>query len=846
MATLPTYQRRIVADSTGVQPRASAANDVGQGLREIGAGIGNVGQVMRAQELQAQALAEREAEKQRQITEHSQKEAARAWTGQAITTDHVEWDDWLAKAQEQAKPGAAGFAGDFLKEFDAQTAKALPNAPDEMSRAFYRERRQTLRASYFGKARDFESRQTLANRSQQRSAAIENVATIAARDPEQARTMAEEVSATFVGSPDEHVWREKLRDSSAKAATQGLIERNPELALRGLDAYFGAQTRMPSAAPADDLFGALIQQESRGRHLDASGKLTTSKAGAQGITQLMPTTARNPGYGIEPAKDQSEAEYLRVGREYLGAMLSEFDGDQAKALAAYNAGPGAVQAAVSRNGADWLSRMPAETRDYVRKVSAASAPVLLASASAADAFAALPEGKPLPTGSWFVDALDPQSAWTMRNRAQADVHRIATEQHARKVEGDRLAGEQVKTVAGMLKDGLPPNAQTMATAQTLARGTKWAPLLQEAQQDFTVTSAFRVMPDQQRQAVLDQMRAQGNVQQWTPRQASIFETLTKLDDKIAAAYKADPLRAGLAQNLYPALAPMDTSSAQTMAQTLPARVAQAQAVGARTGKPESPLTAEESAAFAGRLAKLQPDLASNEIAALAQVAGPQHSQAIARQINEKDRPLALAFAAGAESTTAARLTSELILKGAQARKDGTSTKGEKVPDVKAAAWKAHAAAELDGVFGNPETTGQVRDAAELIMHSIAAEKGGRLTRDDMDRAVGLALGGSLVEHNGRKIPLPAGVTQDALDKRLRSVTPLELVRQTLVPRVDGQPQDIGAVTVRAGGVAMPVTDFIKTLPGQQLMSVRPGQYVVIVRGRPVVNAVGEPIVIGMR
>lgn len=116
------------------------------------------------------------------------------------------------------------------------------------------------------------------------------------------------------------------------------------------------------------LFDAVIQQESGGRHRDANGNLITSSAGAQGIAQLMPGTARNPGFGITPARDDSEAENRRVGREYLDAMLRRYGGDRAKALAAYNAGPGRVDAAIAQGGDNWLAMLPAETRNYVPSV----------------------------------------------------------------------------------------------------------------------------------------------------------------------------------------------------------------------------------------------------------------------------------------------------------------------------------------------------------------------------------------------------------------------------------------------------------------------------------------------
>jgi hypothetical protein len=123
----------------------------------------------------------------------------------------------------------------------------------------------------------------------------------------------------------------------------------------------------------DTVFDKLIQAESRGRHRDASGRLTTSPVGAKGITQVMPKTAKNPGYGVKPIQDDSEEEYLRFGRDYLTAMWNEFDGDARKAVAAYNAGAGNVKKAVARareGGGDWTQYLPkkSETIPYMNKI----------------------------------------------------------------------------------------------------------------------------------------------------------------------------------------------------------------------------------------------------------------------------------------------------------------------------------------------------------------------------------------------------------------------------------------------------------------------------------------------
>jgi soluble lytic murein transglycosylase-like protein len=84
-----------------------------------------------------------------------------------------------------------------------------------------------------------------------------------------------------------------------------------------------------------------------------------SPAGAQGLTQLMPGTAAS--LGVKDLHDPAQS--IDGGAHYLRMQLDAFGGDVAKALAAYNAGPGAVQ----RYGG-----VPpyAETQAYVKRVMA--------------------------------------------------------------------------------------------------------------------------------------------------------------------------------------------------------------------------------------------------------------------------------------------------------------------------------------------------------------------------------------------------------------------------------------------------------------------------------------------
>lgn len=159
------------------------------------------------------------------------------------------------------------------------------------------------------------------------------------------------------------------------AADATLAAYQHQLNPDALDAVHAA-----AGAPAnvdDATWQRVLQAESGNRDTNPDGSPVTSPKGARGAAQVMPATASNPGFGVAPS-DGTAAGDRQLGRAYLGAMVQRY-GNLDQALAAYNAGPGAVDAAIAQAKKDgdagaWLSHLPAETQAYVGRIAGGATP----------------------------------------------------------------------------------------------------------------------------------------------------------------------------------------------------------------------------------------------------------------------------------------------------------------------------------------------------------------------------------------------------------------------------------------------------------------------------------------
>lgn len=138
--------------------------------------------------------------------------------------------------------------------------------------------------------------------------------------------------------------------------------------------YYSPNPNIPMGSPLDPGMGGPVDPlapqdtsgisgiipvlESRNRDYYPGGAPVVSPKGARFAMQVMPETARDPGYGVRPAANESPEEYNRVGRDYAAAMESRYGREGG--LAAYNGGPGRFEARGQN-----ISAMPSETRNYV-------------------------------------------------------------------------------------------------------------------------------------------------------------------------------------------------------------------------------------------------------------------------------------------------------------------------------------------------------------------------------------------------------------------------------------------------------------------------------------------------
>jgi len=244
----------------------------------------------------------------------------------------------------------------------------------------------------------------------------------------------------------------------------------------------------PQAAPAQpvspDTYQRMLQAESGNRQLGPDGQIMTSPKGALGAGQVMPATAMQPGYGVPsifdmaqqqgiavPARDEATARQLlaneqlnrQFGQAYFTGMQNRFGGDEAAAVAAYNAGPGRVGQNLQANqGQLNKNQLPAETQAYIAQVlggqpQPAAAPQTQPAPVVAEQPAPVVAEQPAPAGPMIAGT--PSSDVGLTPTEQAFVQQQSWQADLKNAENDI---DQLYTIAGDKSGKYSPEVKQIA------------------------------------------------------------------------------------------------------------------------------------------------------------------------------------------------------------------------------------------------------------------------------------------------------------------------------------------------------------------------------------------------
>ncbi len=433
----------------------------------------------------------------------------------------------------------------------------------------------------------------------------------------------------------------KARNALALSAVQSQVTRDPDAALKALQ-----EADTSSKATMEGLYKALEGQESGGNAGAVSPK------GALGLMQLMPDTAKEVAerLGLPFDKDRltSDPEYNRaLGRAYLDFQVQKYEGNLVMALAAYNAGPGAVDAWRKSIGdplkgeistEEWAAKIPyKETRDYIpgvlRRVagapSASSDPVI--SAAWGDLSA---EGK----------------LWAMRQAESA----------AKQKQADTkiLLSQVTADASEAWLNGLVPNAEPTEAQMVYAHGAEKGAIMWAEYQDTRsmgqTISSYRGMPEAEIRQQHEARRPQlgdgyaHKMKLWEAEGGAVEQLLKRrIEDPMGAVIDAHPKLKGALVN--------------AKAEDLPELYTALWSAQGELGIPEGKrsLMTKSVASTVAKRSKDETLSQEERIAPITQLISqaktPEHRQAIWRQLEREGVPemLGVAMFAAEMNTPAA-------------------------------------------------------------------------------------------------------------------------------------------------------------------------------------------------
>lgn len=487
--------------------------------------------------------------------------------GKKVSDATLHWSEYYQNASQNAAPGAPNFTGTMLTEFDTYAEKTLEGIPHPVARKVASRNMMSLRENLQLKSMAFEAQAGVTKRTADLEGSVTNYSQILAADPTQyalaEKAVLDQIANGGFGQQSTEM-ATRAKQALNVAMGTGLVQRDPTGAKRALEFTFGiaqpVAAKPETAAPVtvESVWPKVERQESGGN------QNAVSSAGAVGVAQIMPDTgpaaAALAGLPWDEQKFKTDAAYNRaLGQAYLAKQLKDF-GSMDKALAAYNAGPNRLRKELAKGEGDWLSRMPAETRNYVTSILGAPA------ASAAPAAPQTPP--PNPQYIEWAKRLTVQQASSFLTAAESEVNRqqAGARSNIENVITGHIAGAQNGVVPGQ-----PLTEQQFTMALGPEQGSLRFAQYQQQMQTGADINAMKTMTPVQAKALIDRAAPPANSDDplyagYVQRQAQLVQAY----DRVRTMQTADPI--AYAMEVRIGGKPLNFQDSKAMSEELASRV----------------------------------------------------------------------------------------------------------------------------------------------------------------------------------------------------------------------------------------------------------------------------------
>jgi hypothetical protein len=423
-----------------------------------------------------------------------------------------------------------------------------------------------------------------------------------------------------------------------------------------------------------------------------------------------------------------------------------------------------------------------------------------------------------PSGVTAIDTLDVPRLVTLRHRAASYVSQADNKAKAEAEKRLKEAESATKELQTFTLSGQMVSPVYEREVLTKTQGTPFeipAREMIKSSYDGATHGSLPLAKQEERLRVLDATLAQ---QGSSPENAKLAATARQVTETQRKAYKENPWAAAARFGKQPDVPEMAITSAEQVPQLIAQRLPQMTGVELFAGESVSPLQPNEAKAFGEKLKAMPPEARAEVLAQTGAMLDVRRGAALAEQLDKQDKPLALALKMGLDRTTAGRVASTLVLRGAQALQDKTVKKD----DSALAGWRAEIATLVRGTLGDDRAEQDVIDAAYYIraaqdQEGIAAPGFTKGVGSGAKDAVAMVIG-EPIERAGLKTVLPRGMKERDFDEKIKAL---------------GQKMQAVGGVVYVRGAPVKVEQIAGHLTEYGLKRDGQGRYIPVVRNAPV-------------